>query len=43
MVDCDDRRDADFTRMKAFNVALAEAKESRLDTTYGDRQVHLSL
>jgi GNAT superfamily N-acetyltransferase len=29
--------------MKAFDVALAEAKISRLDTAYGDRQVHLMI
>jgi len=41
IVDCNDRRDADFARMKAFDVALADAKKTHFDKVYGDRQVYL--
>jgi len=29
--------------MKAFDIALTKAKKYRLDTAYGDRQVHLMI
>ncbi|CAO2655442.1 Nn.00g105060.m01.CDS01 [Neocucurbitaria sp. VM-36] len=42
-VDCDDRRDADFKRMKAFDDACFKAKKTFFDDVYGDQQIHLRI
>jgi GNAT superfamily N-acetyltransferase len=41
--DCDDRRDADPERMKAFDRACAKAKKEYFDDEFGDKQIHLRI
>ncbi|KAJ4367028.1 hypothetical protein N0V83_007558 [Neocucurbitaria cava] len=43
IANCDDRRDADFKRMKAFDDACFKAKKTFFDDVYGDQQIHLRI
>jgi hypothetical protein len=40
---CDDRRDADFKHIKAFDDACFKAKKKYFDDVFGDQQLHLRI